>query len=166
MWCRSTRVMGEDRHIHLDAVGGAAGDMFVAAILDALPALRGRVLSDAAAVLPAGLGTPGLKAGSSGGLAACRFGLGDAAPAAAMQGHAAPRRFPEMVDHIARAGLSEGSADQAIAVLRILAEAEGRIHGVPIEEVHFHELSDWDSLMDVAAAGSITAALAGATSSR
>ena len=41
-------------HIHLDAVGGIAGDMFVAALLDAFPDLRSRVLADARAVLPAG----------------------------------------------------------------------------------------------------------------
>ena len=32
-----------DRVIHLDAVGGIAGDMFVAALLDAVPALTDRV---------------------------------------------------------------------------------------------------------------------------
>ena len=44
--------------IHLDPVGGVAGDMFVAAMLDALPDLRKRVLADAAAVLPPGAGSP------------------------------------------------------------------------------------------------------------
>ena len=42
------------RHIHLDVVGGIAGDMFVAAMTDAVPDLRQRVLDDVAAVLPAG----------------------------------------------------------------------------------------------------------------
>ena len=37
--------------IRLDAVGGIAGDMFAAAMVDALPDLRARVLADAAAVL-------------------------------------------------------------------------------------------------------------------
>ena len=41
-------------HIHLDAVGGIAGDMFVAALLDAFPDIRPRVLADARAVLPSG----------------------------------------------------------------------------------------------------------------
>ena len=43
---------------YLDAVGGIAGDMFAAAMVDALPDLRARVLADAAAVLPPGTGTP------------------------------------------------------------------------------------------------------------
>jgi pyridinium-3,5-bisthiocarboxylic acid mononucleotide nickel chelatase len=46
------------RHIHLDVVGGIAGDMFVAALTDAVPELRQRVLDDVAAVLPAAAGTP------------------------------------------------------------------------------------------------------------
>lgn len=54
MWFRSIRPPDVMRHIHLDAVGGIAGDMFVAALLDAFPDLRDRVLADAAAALPDG----------------------------------------------------------------------------------------------------------------
>ena len=39
-------------HIHLDAVGGVAGDMFIAAMLDAFPDLRDGML---AAIRAAGL---------------------------------------------------------------------------------------------------------------
>ena len=39
--------------IHLDLVGGIAGDMFVAAMVDALPALAAPVLAELAAVQPA-----------------------------------------------------------------------------------------------------------------
>ena len=68
--------------------------------------------------------------------------------------------FPDIAELIASASLHPGTADQAIAILRRLAEAESRMHRVPIEEVHFHEIADWDSLMDVVAAGSVAAALA------
>ena len=54
MSCRSIRPRDAMPHIHLDAVGGIAGDMFVAALLDAFPDFRSRVLADARAVLPAG----------------------------------------------------------------------------------------------------------------
>jgi uncharacterized protein (DUF111 family) len=37
------------------------------------------------------------------------------------------------------------------------------MHDVPLERVHFHEVGDWDSLLDVVAAGSIAASLADAT---
>lgn len=67
-----------------------------------------------------------------------------------------------MVARIAAAKLSPGTAAHATAILRHLAEAEAAIHHVPVDEVHFHEIGDWDSLMDVTAAGSIAAALDGA----
>ena len=38
------------RHVHLDTVGGIAGDMFVAAMLDALPDLEARVRADGSLV--------------------------------------------------------------------------------------------------------------------
>lgn len=198
-------MMSEGLHVHLDAVGGAAGDMFVAALIDAFPELRSRVLADLAAVMPACAGTPRLEEGVSGGISALRFALvadhdhphdhphdhghdhphdhahdhhdhghdhhHDHAHDHHDHGHthshpdadAAPVRFPEIAARISAAALSPGTAAEAIAILRRLAEAESRMHRVPVDEVHFHEIADWDSLMDVVAAGSIAAALAGAT---
>ncbi len=151
--------------IHLDAVGGIAGDMFVAALLDAFPDLKARVLADAAAVLPGEAGQPRLEEGQSGGVRALRFGLagGDAA-AHGDDHHHGPDggSFPALVARIRGAALSPGTEVEAVALLTILAEAEARIHGVPAERVHFHEIAGWDSLLDVVAAGSIAAALRGA----
>jgi uncharacterized protein (TIGR00299 family) protein len=141
----------------LDAVGGMAGDMFVSAMIDALPELRGRVLADAAAVLPKDVGTPRLEEGISGGLRCLRFGLADTG-----HYHHQASAFTDMVARIEAVPLSAGTAVEAIAILRHLAEAEAAIHGVAVQEVHFHEIGDWDSLMDVVAAGSIAAALPGA----
>jgi hypothetical protein len=67
-----------------------------------------------------------------------------------------------MVARIEAAPLSPGTAWHAAAILRHLAEAEAAIHDVAVDQVHFHEIGDWDSLMDVTAAGSIAAALDGA----
>jgi uncharacterized protein (TIGR00299 family) protein len=157
--------------IRLDAVGGIAGDMFAAAMVDALPDLRARVLADAAAVLPPGVGTPVFTPGTSAGIHCLRFGL--SAPAGDHHDHHhdhhdhghhhhAHAGFRDMVARLAAAPLSPGTAVHAIAILRHLAEAEAAIHHVPVDEVHFHEIGDWDSLMDVTAAGSVAAALEGA----
>lgn len=159
--------MSEFRHIHLDAVGGAAGDMFAAAMLDALPDLVPRVMADLATVLPPTCGTPLLSAGTSGGLPALRFGLADPRPLddnPTGNGFEPPATggFRDIRALIERAELSSGTAGHALAILGILAEAEGRVHQVAPEDVHFHEIADWDSIMDVVAAGSIAAALGGA----
>ncbi|MCF3933888.1 LarC family nickel insertion protein [Acuticoccus sp. M5D2P5] len=155
-------------HIHLDAVGGAAGDMFVAALLDARPELCPRVFADCAAVLPEGLAAH-LEEGTSGGLSVRRFRLAGEA------GHHVHAHHDDHDDHhghhahatsyaalrarIEAAPLAEGTAAEACAILHRIAEAEAKVHAIPIERVHFHELADWDSLMDVVAAGSIAAAL-------
>lgn len=150
--------------VQLDAVGGIAGDMFVAAMLDARPDLRKRVLADAGSVLPPALGSPSLTEGKSGSLRCLRFGLAAASPvhAHADHGHGEDARYEAMISRISAAPLAPGTAQQALAILRLLAEAEAAIHAVPLAEVHFHEIGDWDSLMDVVAAGSIAAALPGA----
>ncbi|HKU95000.1 MAG TPA: nickel insertion protein, partial [Vineibacter sp.] len=145
------------RTIHLDAVGGVAGDMFVAALLDAQPDLRARVMADAAAVLPLEAGQPELVETSSGALRALHFGL-NAQPAdhghhhhhadgeAHSHRHAGDAgSFRDMVGRIRAASLHAGTADHAVAILTVLAEAEAAIHRVPVDEVHFHEIADWDS---------------------
>jgi uncharacterized protein (TIGR00299 family) protein len=158
--------------IRLDAVGGVAGDMFAAAMVDALPDLRSRVLEDAAAVLPPGTGTPVFEPGTSAGLHCLRFRLSPPADGPHhhdrhahdhhAHDHDAHAGFRDMVARIEAAPLCPGTAAHATAILRHLAEAEAAIHHVPVDDVHFHEIGDWDSLMDVTAAGSIAAALDGA----
>ncbi len=147
-------------HVHLDAVGGAAGDMFVAALLDARPDLEARVMADVAAVLPPGIGAPRLLPGLSGGIAVQRFGLVGAGTG---EGHHHGVHYSNLVRIIGAAKLREGTAAEALALLQVLAETEARLHGVAVGEVHFHEIGDWDSLMDVVAAGSLAAALAPCT---
>ncbi|MEJ0015848.1 MAG: LarC family nickel insertion protein [Acetobacteraceae bacterium] len=148
--------------IRLDAVGGVAGDMFVAAMVDALPDLRDRVLADAGAVLPPGTGAPVFEPGTSGGLHCLRFGMAAHADDHQHHDHHAHAGFRDMVALIEAASLSAGTAAHATAILRHLAEAEAAIHHVAVDDVHFHEIGDWDSLMDVTAAGSVAAALEGA----
>ena len=177
------------RRIHLDAVGGVAGDMFVAALLDAFPDLAPQVMAEARAVLPEGVGAPFLSQGLSGGISVRRFGLEGAHrhghvhppadahhphPVGAVPHDAKPAHehehshahaagtYCDMRARIAAAPLGAGTARHACAILALIAEAEAAIHRVPVEEVHFHEIADWDSLLDVVAAGSLAAALEGA----
>lgn len=142
------------RHIHLCAVGGIAGDMFVAAMLDALPDLRTTVLEAAKEALPSEAAVT-LEPGLSGGIAVSRFGV-------TPPDQSAPARYPQLDARIDASGIHAATKTLAKSLLRRLAEAEAAVHRVPLEDVHFHEIADWDTLADVVAAGQILVALEGA----
>jgi hypothetical protein len=158
--------------IHLDLVGGIAGDMFVAAMIDALPALRSPVLAALKVMQPADAPPPAFRATSNGGLRALSFGVASTPgtdAATHLHEHAdAPRHddhgsgYATIRDEIAQAPLDAAVRRHALALLGLLADAEARVHGIARDAVHFHELADWDSRMDVVAAGAIAAALDGA----
>jgi len=50
---------------------------------------------------------------------------------------------------IERSSLPERVKERSAAVFRAIAEAEGRIHGMPPEQVHFHEVGAMDSIIDI-----------------
>ena len=149
--------MGRPVHLHLDPLGGLAGDMFLAALLDAHPEhAEGAFAAMRAAGLPEGWQTrlvrhdDGALSGPSGGDRGTRGRSGRAAPAL--------RRPPR--------GPAGGAArcrpvrERAIAIFTGLAEAEAAVHGVALDEVHFHELADWDSVADIVGAAWLIEALA------
>ena len=160
-------------HIHLQPLGGIAGDMFVAAMLDAFPRCREQVFADIAAVIPGAVGAPHLSDVLRNGIAALHFSLDEKLPAhshAHAHGHhhhahehAPVSDYAGIRRVIESANLSGSTALHALAILEILGRAESHIHRVALEEVHFHELAAWDSLMDVVAAGSVISALGEAT---
>ena len=142
------------RHIHLIPIGGMAGDMFVAAMLDALPELRRPVIEAVQNALPKDAKVT-LDAGISGGIAVSRFGMSP-------PGQTAPTRYPQLDACIDASGIDGATKTLAKSLLRRLAEAEAAVHRLPLEDVHFHEIADWDTLADFVAAGQILAGLEGA----
>jgi len=131
--------------IHLDPLGGVAGDMFAAALLDAFPELEAPLVEAIrAAGLPEGVGlrrVPHHDHTLTGSRLAVE--VPETAPPSGM--HVAIAR------RIEASGLPEGAKAHALAIYRLLAEAEARVHGVPVDEVHFHEIADWDTLADLTA---------------
>ena len=59
------------------------------------------------------------------------------------------RHYLEIVDIIRDAGLPAQVEQSARGVFAIMAEAESRVHGKPLEELHFHEVGQKDALADV-----------------
>ncbi len=68
------------------------------------------------------------------------------------QGHEHGRNFAEIKELIARSGLSDWVKQKSVAVFRRIAVAEGKIHGLPPEHVHFHEVGAVDSIIDIVGA--------------
>jgi pyridinium-3,5-bisthiocarboxylic acid mononucleotide nickel chelatase len=135
-------------HIHLDPLGGLAGDMFLGAVLDAWPELaEGTFAAMRAAGLPEDWQVRHLEH-RDGVLSGSRVAID---PPAAGE-HAPSGMYVEIRERIANAPLEPGVRARALAILGLLAEAEARVHGRPIEQVHFHELADWDSIADVVGA--------------
>ena len=64
----------------------------------------------------------------------------------------AHRGLPEIRAIIARSGMPPRTKSDAVAVFTRLAEAEARIHGTTIEQVHFHEVGALDAIVDIVGA--------------
>jgi pyridinium-3,5-bisthiocarboxylic acid mononucleotide nickel chelatase len=67
-------------------------------------------------------------------------------------GHEHQRTFTEISGIITNSSLSSWVKEKAVAVFKRVALAEGGIHGVPPEEVHFHEVGALDSIVDIVGA--------------
>jgi len=62
------------------------------------------------------------------------------------------RNFAEIKKLIQRSALTDWVKEKSVAVFHRIAVAEGKIHGLPAEEVHFHEVGAVDSIVDIVGA--------------
>ncbi len=61
------------------------------------------------------------------------------------------RGLPEITRIIEQSDLTDRAKATALRIFGILSEAEAEAHGVPADEVHFHEVGAVDSIVDIAA---------------
>lgn len=59
------------------------------------------------------------------------------------------RNLPDIISIINESELSSSVKEKAIQVFTVLALAEARVHGKPLEEVHFHEVGAIDTIIDI-----------------
>ena len=141
------------RHLQLDPVGGIAGDMFVAALLDAAPEHEAACLAAAEAVA----GVPcRLLRHRDHVLAGARFWVPSEENTHA---HTSWRAIRERLH---AAALPPAVRDHALGIFKVLAEAEAHVHGIEPEAVAFHEVGAADSIADIVAAARLIAAQADA----
>jgi uncharacterized protein (TIGR00299 family) protein len=155
--------------LHIEPFSGIAGDMFLAALLDlGLPRRE----------LEAGLEGLGVEFGlrvkrvKRGALAArhldvlvpdrsrksARKGGPAKRPAGHAHGHAHPhpassaRSYREICRLLGRAKIDAEVRDRALQTFEALGRAEARVHGVALEDVHFHEVGAVDAIVDITGA--------------
>ncbi|WP_303226949.1 nickel pincer cofactor biosynthesis protein LarC [Dialister invisus] len=66
--------------------------------------------------------------------------------------HHTHRGLAEILPMIDACDMTETAKELARKIFRIIGEAEAKAHGLPLDEVHFHEVGALDSIVDVVAA--------------
>lgn len=167
-WQRGTTM---SKTLYLECYSGISGDMTVAALLD-LGADR-EVLKESLKSLPVGGFRTEITRVKKSGLDACDFSVileqdnhdhdmeylhGSEKSYTGhheyTHGHEYPhehRGMKEITEIIQKSEMTVRAKKMAMRVFGILAQAESKAHGVPVEEVHFHEVGAVDSIVDIAA---------------
>lgn len=129
------------RHAWIDASAGVAGDMLLGALIDAgadVETVQGCI----DAVLPGSVQLR-LERVTRAGIAATKVHVD---VLVTDPPHRTWRTISEMIN---AADIAEPVRQSAYAVFERLAEAEGKVHGVSADEIHFHEVGALDSIADV-----------------
>ena len=144
--------------LFFDCSMGAAGDMLCAALLELLPD------PDAAVRELNGIGIPhivfeknaSVKNGITGAHLSVRVdGEEEHEPAETHHHdhahHHAYRDLASVETILSGLAVSDRVKANALAVYRLIAEAESHVHGCPVDRIHFHEVGTLDAIADVTA---------------
>ena len=136
--------MTEQRTIaYIDCFSGISGDMFLGALLDA--GLPEEELRRQLSLLKLDGYTLTVGKKSCGAIAATTLSVQTA------ESHP-HRTLGDVRQLIAASRLAEPVKKTALAIFSLLAEAEGKVHGRPVDTVHFHEVGGIDAIIDIVSA--------------
>ena len=128
---------------YFDTFSGIAGDMTLGALVHlGVPIERVRAAANALSLAHVGIDAA---PHTVNGIRGIKVRVEDRAPES-RGGH---RTLAGIRSLLEAAALAPAVRERAQRVFAALAEAEGRVHGVPPEHVHFHEVGAVDSLVDV-----------------
>jgi len=130
------------KFLYFDAVGGVAGDMIIAAFLDGLVPFD--YLQENLARLD--LSDYQLEVSDT-----RRHHIG-AKKFTVRSSDNTPRHLADIIRLIEKSSLPHGVKEGAVKIFRDLGEHESRIHKIPLEKVHFHEVGAVDSIIDIVGA--------------
>ena len=148
--------------LYLECKMGAAGDMLTAALLELHPDPEDFLRRFNACGLPKVRTRlePMVKCGVKGSHAVVEIDGEEEQPDGEGHAHHHHRHLPEIEEILAKVNAGEAAKRDALAVYRLLAEAESKVHGVPVEQIHFHEVGELDAIADVLAVSMLLEELA------
>ncbi len=130
--------------LYLDCHSGISGDMFLGAMLDA--GFPFETLKDALTALPIDGYQLTFEPFHDKGIQGSRLHV------TTTEQEQPSRHFSDIVALLHASSLPSSIRDTAIAVFHTLGEAEAAVHGVTLEEVHFHEVGAIDAIVDITGA--------------
>ena len=125
--------------LYLDAVGGAAGDMILAAFIDGL--VPPEYLQEQIALLQLPDYEIRISQTMRHKISAKRWEV--------LSHDHTHRHLSDVEELIQASALSDFVKQNSVEVFRLLAQQEGKVHNQPVEKVHFHEVGAVDSLIDI-----------------
>ena len=129
--------------LYFDCFSGASGDMILAALIDA--GADPDSIQRAIASLPIERMGFGFGEGVRKGLRATMVDI-------TIPDDVAHRSYRDIITMLESADLPERVEARALKTFDILGQAEARVHGVDIDEIHFHEVGALDAIADVVGA--------------